>query len=232
MQTDTTGLVLTLSFHKCVTEGAADLLVSMELRAEACCCSTSTLREAIALTVSASSSDWPCAALGASDSEWALVRDKLWRQGQCLPWRTETCGGWFELSFITANHFCVRVCISYSESQLLSPVRPKPSDMASPEATEALSQTKKVNSTLIFVQLHICPATSSRGSGWLHILCPVCAKKISTGHQWLFPWLLREGRHISLADILTVSPSLPAEQKHRLRMRRRWQWGHGRPPAP
>lgn len=68
---------------------AADLLVSMELRSEVCCCcSTSTLRDAIALTVSASSSDWPCAALGASDSEWVLVWDKLWRQGQCLPGRT------------------------------------------------------------------------------------------------------------------------------------------------
>lgn len=36
----------------------------------------------MALTVSASSSDWP---LQASDGECPLVWDKLGRQGQCLP---------------------------------------------------------------------------------------------------------------------------------------------------
>lgn len=77
----------------------------MELRSEVCCCcSTSTLRDAIALTVSASSSDWPCAALGASDSEWVLVWDKLWRQGQCLPARTVK----FEHSFFIHTYiFCM-----------------------------------------------------------------------------------------------------------------------------
>lgn len=125
------------------SQRAADLLVSMEFRAEACCCSTSTLREAIALTVSASSSDWPCAALGTSDSEWPLVWAKLWRQGQCLPWRTNRHGEDDLICPLLLQIISVRGCISYSGSRLLSQVRPKPSDMASPEATEAQSQTKK-----------------------------------------------------------------------------------------
>lgn len=155
MQTGTCCLVLSWSLLT-VSQRAANLLVSMELKAEACCCSTSTLREAIALTVSASSSDWPCAALGTSDSEWPLIWDKLWRQGQCLPWRTERHGE-DDLNFpllvqIISLCGCVYVSISYSGSQLLSQVRPKPSDTASPEATEAQSQTEEVNKTFIFVQ--------------------------------------------------------------------------------
>lgn len=63
---------------------AAHLPDSVLLTREVCC-STSTLREAMALTVSASSSDWPWAPLEPSDSECPLVWDKLWRQGQCLP---------------------------------------------------------------------------------------------------------------------------------------------------
>lgn len=66
----------------------ADLLVSV-LSEMVLGCSTSTLREAMALTVSASSSDWPRAPIGPSISEWPLVWDKLWRQDQCLPSRTE-----------------------------------------------------------------------------------------------------------------------------------------------
>lgn len=100
-----------------LSRGAADLPVSVLLRTEACC-STSTVREAMALTVSASSSDWPWAPLGPSNSEWPLVWDKLWRQGQCLPsgkererytWAEDRY--MLELLFITGDMHCVWVCV-------------------------------------------------------------------------------------------------------------------------
>lgn len=46
-----------------------------------------------------------------------------------------------ELLFITGDMHCV--CVSYSGSLLLSPVRPKLLDMASPEATETQSHTDR-----------------------------------------------------------------------------------------
>lgn len=99
-----------------LSRGAADLPVSVLLRMEACC-STSTVREAMALTVSASSSDWPWAPVGPSNSEWPLVWDKLWRQGQCLPSGTEReiHMGWGSIHVGASLHhwgyaLCVCVC--------------------------------------------------------------------------------------------------------------------------
>lgn len=126
-----------------LSQCTADLLVSV-LSGMVAGCSTSTLREAIALTVSASSSDWPLAARGPSNSEWPLVWDKLWRQGQCLSAgkKRKIHKDWRDLE---ASHHGVYlcVCVSYVGSLLLFLVRPRLSDMVSPEATETRSHTDR-----------------------------------------------------------------------------------------
>lgn len=121
----------------------ADLLVSVLSGTEPGC-STSTLRDAMALTVSASSfSDWPWAPKGPSSSECPLVWDKLWRQDQCLPagtqWEKEIQSGSWEdtISWVSGS----LASVSYSGSLLLSPGRRRLLDRAAPEATETQSRT-------------------------------------------------------------------------------------------